>query len=145
MPGCFEISFANAIHTNLFTLASGRLFGQGQKSSHILSRQHTKSILWNFLYQARIVQITLSTTVFHIFTRMASWAPLKTLRCFLNPISQIRIPLNKSMVRPFTTIPNSLVSTPVLVRVSIAIKWHPDQGNFCKGKHLIGTGLVLGV
>jgi len=31
--------------------------------------------------------------------------------------------------------------TIVLVRVSFAMKRHHDQGNFYKGKHLIGAGL----
>jgi hypothetical protein len=31
----------------------------------------------------------------------------------------------------------------VLVRVSIAVKRHYDQGNFYKGQHLIGAGLQV--
>jgi hypothetical protein len=31
----------------------------------------------------------------------------------------------------------------VSVRVSIAVKWHHDQGNSYKGQHLVGAGLQV--
>jgi hypothetical protein len=42
MMGISETSFVNVINLNLFTLASGTLFRQGQKSSHILHQNKNK-------------------------------------------------------------------------------------------------------
>lgn len=41
------------------------------------------------------------------------------------------------MVKPITAIPQSQVPASVLVRVSIAVKIHHDQGNSSKRKQLI--------
>ena len=45
------------------------------------------------------------------------------------------------MVRPVTAIPQSLIPTSVLVRVSVTVKTHHSYGNSYKGKHLIGSSL----
>jgi hypothetical protein len=36
--GCFEISFASVINLNLFSLALGRLFRQGQKAATFFTK-----------------------------------------------------------------------------------------------------------
>jgi hypothetical protein len=66
--------------------------------------------------------------------------PIK-LHSKLYTVFQIHIPPNKNIFRPIKTIPQSLVPTSVLLRVSTAVKWHHDQGNSYKGKHLMGAGL----
>jgi hypothetical protein len=42
--GFFEASFVNAINTNLFTLASGRLFRQGQKAATFFTKIPQKTV-----------------------------------------------------------------------------------------------------
>ena len=37
----------------------------------------------------------------------------------------------------------SIVLAPVLIRVSIAVKRHHDQGDSYKGQHLVGAGLQV--
>jgi hypothetical protein len=45
-------------------------------------------------------------------------------------------------VRYFITVTRKVINT-VLVRVSIAVKGHYDQGSSYKVKHFIGAGLLL--
>jgi hypothetical protein len=54
---------------------------------------------------------------------------------------QIHIPPNKNTVWSITAIPQYLILTSVLVRVSIAVKRHYGQGNSFRGLHLNGAGL----
>jgi hypothetical protein len=51
--------------------------------------------------------------------------------------SKNHIPPNENMVRLITAIPQSLLSTSVLVSISIAVNQHHDQDNSYKGQHLI--------
>jgi hypothetical protein len=49
IPGCCETSFVKAIHLNLFTLASGRLFGQWQKAGTFFTKISQEQSLGHIL------------------------------------------------------------------------------------------------
>ena len=49
VPGCFETSFVKATKLNLFSLASGRLFGQWRKVAIFLTKASQKQSLGHIL------------------------------------------------------------------------------------------------
>jgi hypothetical protein len=64
---------------------------------------------------------------------------LKHLTAFVIQSPKVHTPLIKSI--PITSVPQYLVATSVLVRVSIAVERHHNHGNSYKGIHLIEAGL----
>lgn len=90
--GCFEISSANRINPNLFTLASGRLFRQGQRTATFFTKisqeQYLGNILkffpWNLLSQAPTVQN------FHSSTSIAYYMVLKAVHAFLTQSTKVQ-------------------------------------------------------
>jgi hypothetical protein len=113
--GFFETSFVNAININLFTLDSGRLFRQGQKAATLFTKipqkQSLGHILKFFSTETKSAQFKpYSATESSIF--LPGWPSkpnLKHSTAFQSP--KIYIPPNKSIVRPITAIPQSLVTT----------------------------------
>lgn len=117
--GFFEASSASIINLDFSTLASGRLLGQGQKTTHnlhqnttrMINRQETKIVFWNSLSQAPIFHITVSTIFFHDI-RMAHDDKLKAFPSVQNP--NIHIPPKESVLRSITAVVQSLVPTSIL-------------------------------
>jgi hypothetical protein len=78
MMAVSETFFVNAINLSLFTLASGRLFRQGQKVAIFFTKNTIKTvsrphidILHRNLGQVHTIQVTLRNKIFHIPTRIA--------------------------------------------------------------------------
>ena len=90
MLGFSETSFINAINLNLFTLALGRLFRQGQKAAifftKILQDRSLGYILKLFseTSRARLPQFKSSSAPLpsNTLTKMTQYAPLKAFHCF---------------------------------------------------------------
>lgn len=91
-------------------------------------------LLWSLLIQDPTVQITLCTV-----SSMLLWIwSIKNLPVFQNQSSRIYNPPNKSIVRPSTSTPQSLVSTSVLLKVSFTVTIHHGHGNSYKENIKLG-------
>ena len=124
MMGVSETSFINAIDLSLFNLASGTPSTQEQKVAKFFIKIPQKPVLRHILKYfssetswARSVQFKLlSATNSSIFLLGGPIKPhLKHSTAFQIQSPQIHILLpNKSIIRPITAIPQSLVPTSVL-------------------------------